>query len=92
MQALRLNKVGITLIVVLLLSIGSAVFFYVKLKNVSQQQAEQAKSAVAGNVVEEVSKLIILPKNEEPTVATVLDLEKVKDQPFLPRLRWGMLF
>ncbi len=89
MQTLRLNKFGIILVIVLLVSVGTSVFFYIKLKNISAQQLEQADAVGKGNVVEQVAKLVILPENEEPTVATVLDLEKVKDQPFFAKAKVG---
>lgn len=45
-------------------------------------QQEFAKQQVAV-VVAKVSKLMVLPADEEPVVATILDVEKLaKDQPF----------
>jgi|SRR3972149_6748079 len=38
--------------------------------------------AEADLIVSEVGKLISLPSDETPTIATVTDIEKVKDQPF----------
>lgn len=40
-------------------------------------------------LVETVGKLIVLPTNETPTVATVTDLDKLKDQPFFARAQKG---
>jgi len=40
-------------------------------------------------LVVEVGKLIELPADEKPTVATVTDLEKVKDQPFFRNAKNG---
>ena len=40
-------------------------------------------------LVEEVGKLIILPQNEQPTIATVSDLGKLKDQPFFVKAQIG---
>lgn len=33
-------------------------------------------------LIDEVGKIIILPQGEDPNVATVTDIEKLKDQPF----------
>jgi len=40
-------------------------------------------------LVGEVGKLISLPSDETPTVATVTDVEKVKDQPFFTNAQNG---
>ncbi len=40
-------------------------------------------------LVVEVGKLIALPSDEKPTVATVTDLDKVKDQPFFKNAKNG---
>ena len=34
------------------------------------------------NAVEKVGKLMVLPVGEQPTIATVVDPAKLKDQPF----------
>lgn len=53
------------------------------------QIAKVAKSVASPDenkeLVEKVGKLIILPANEEPTVATVSDLDKLKGQPFFAK-------
>ena len=36
----------------------------------------------AKKIVEQVAKLVILPENEDPTIATVTDPAKLSDQPF----------
>ena len=41
------------------------------------------------NLVEEVGKLIALPEDEKPTVATVTDVGAVKDQPFFAKAQNG---
>lgn len=45
----------------------------------SQSEAE------ARLLTERVAKLIVLPSNEIPTVATVTDVNKLKDQPFFEK-------
>lgn len=49
-----------------------------------QQAQEEIKRLVA-----EVGKLIQLPTGEEPTVATVTDIDKLKDQPFFQKAKNG---
>jgi len=45
---------------------------------------QDTKSLVAA-----VAQLIVLPEGEEPTIATVTDLEKLKDQPFFANAKIG---
>lgn len=69
---------------VVVVAVIAAVYFYQQytqaqflLKNptlVAQQQTNQ--------LVDQVGKLIELPKNEQPTIATVSDVSKLQDQPF----------
>lgn len=51
----------------------------------SQEQAQGEIDVL----VEEVGKLIALPADEAPTVATVTDVEKVKEQPFFKNAQNG---
>jgi len=43
----------------------------------------------ADRLVEEVGKLIVLPEDERPTIATVTDVDAVKDQPFFSKAQNG---
>lgn len=53
------------------------------LSSINQQQKETAA------LLEEVSKLMALPKDEAPTVATVSDIEKLKGQSFFKSAQNG---
>lgn len=69
----------------ILLIIGiSATLYTIKMQpqllGLSKGQADS--QAEADRTVEEVGKLIVLPTDEKPTIATVSDVEKVKEQPF----------
>ncbi|TXI87236.1 MAG: hypothetical protein E6Q36_07860 [Chryseobacterium sp.] len=67
---------------VLLIGLAAvAVYFYIQYQNIKKNPNQVAK-AETDALVAQVSKLIDLPKDETPTVATVLDKEKLKDQPF----------
>lgn len=81
------NKVIAILIVIAVLAIGSSVYFYREyaktqklLKNPTEATKEETRELVA-----KVEKLIELPTGEEPTVATVTDKKKVKDQQFFTK-------
>lgn len=52
------------------------------------QDSAQVQSDI-DSLVTEVGKLIVLPADERPTVATISDVEKVKDQPFFKNAQNG---
>ena len=83
----RKNSVNI-LIALTILGIGSASYFYYQYnalaKNPNKIAEQEVKSLVAM-----VGKLIVLPTDEAPTVATVADPEKLKDQPFFANAKKG---
>ncbi len=74
------------LVVVLALVGGFLLYQNQKTANKNTQQASQDE---VKKVVEEVGKLIDLPPGEVPTLATVVDISKLKDQPFFQKAKNG---
>lgn len=66
-------------------------YFYVQFRASQNQLANPtaASAKEARQLVGQVGKLMILPTSEEPTVATVTDLAKLKDQPFFAQAQNG---
>lgn len=80
----------ITVIIALALGAGAtlyAVKMYPQVLGLSKGQA-QAQAEV-DMLVSEVGKLIALPADEKPTIATVSDAEKVKEQAFFKNAKNG---
>jgi len=82
-----------TLLVGLLVIIGLAVaggYYYNKYNN-SQKEVkklsnpQEAARAEVNQVTSAVGKLVELPANETPTLATVTDASKLKSQPFFAK-------
>jgi len=48
-----------------------------------------AGAAEVKSLVKAVSRLMVLPEGETPTVATVTDLEQLRDQPFFAKAKVG---
>lgn len=78
------GNIVLGLLIGAVLALIPSYYFYTKyqqaqklLKNPQQVSAEQTKSVVAM-----VGKLIALPTDETPSLATVQDKTKLKDQPF----------
>ena len=78
----------VVLVVLILAILVAGIFFTVKYfqlrANPNQVSQEQTKS-----LTDKVGKLIALPNNETPTIATVQDKTKLKDQPFFKDAQQG---
>jgi hypothetical protein len=86
----KIKKFIIPTIIILLVLIlgGSTCYFYdqfTKLKQDPQKIARQETETL----IARVSRLIVLPEGEEPTIATVSDPERLKDQPFFAKAKVG---
>ena len=83
------NKKIIGIVIAVIIVIGIAVYVS-KNKSVVEgdPNTEQAQAEMQA-LVAEIGKLIELPKGENPTVATITDPEKLKDQPFFANAKNG---
>lgn len=84
-QTSKKSKLIITglLLLSLALLIGLGVVYrqYVQVKN-DPKTAQNAQQKQNDELIAKVGKLIALPKNEKPVIASVDDKTKLKDQPF----------
>src|SRR3989338_6828424 len=76
------------LVAVAVVAFGSAYYFYSEYSALKQNPNKLAQEETS-KLVAQVGKLIVLPEGEAPTVATVSDPEKLKDQPFFARAKKG---
>jgi len=72
---------NLILVIVLLIFIGLSGFLYYKLKKVENSKTVDTKEEIK-SLVDKVSRLYLIPQNEEPTIATVSDPQVLKDQSF----------
>jgi hypothetical protein len=87
----KLGKQQLLVVGVILLAIIPSVYFYMQYKKELSRSANPTQFATeeAKNLVALVSKLMNLPTEETPTVATVNDKEKLKNQPFFSKSENG---
>lgn len=78
----------IVCLVLFLAATGVAGYFYKELHDTKKDPSKAAQDEVK-SVVAEVEKLMVLPIGEEPTLATVTDPDKLKDQPFFTNAKQG---
>lgn len=73
------------LFTVVVFAAGFGAYWYGRVSNSSEALAERD----VRQTIEAVAKLMVLPDGEEPTVATVTDLEQLSAQPFFTNAKIG---
>ena len=79
--------IGLT--IVLVTAIGIAIYFYLQYQKTQDQLNKTTQSNVQAALIGEVGKLIVLPTSEQPTIATVSDVNRLKGQSFFAHARNG---
>ncbi len=82
---------SVLIILVLLVAVLPAFYFYNKSRIAEQKlnDPNTANQQVINAVVKKVSHLILLPTDEQPTLATISDASKTKGQPFFTNAKNG---
>lgn len=88
MSKLNAKTLLIGAAIVTILAIASAGYFYSEVRKLKQDPQLTAQEE-ATELVWKVSKLLLLPEGETPTVATVADPEALKDQAFFAKAQKG---
>jgi len=87
------SKFVIILVVILLIFSGYGVAYYFynqyKATKIVLDNPETASKNEVKEITDILAKIYDLPKDEEPSIATVLDVEKLKNQPFFARAQNG---
>ena len=81
MQKLINKKTVIILIILLVIGYGAAFYYFQQYKRLTMDPNAVAKQETA-QLVAAVSKLILLPTGEAPSIATVENKEKLASEPF----------
>lgn len=74
------------MLVLLVLALGGGFAYYFQKANTDPNKVAQEELS---EIVEKVGRLIVLPEGETPTLATVSDPEKLRDQTFFARAKTG---
>jgi hypothetical protein len=78
----------VILVLLLLLALGAAGYFFYQ-NHLLTKNTSAANQAEADKIIAAVGKLIYLPQDEKPTVATVADPQALKSQPFFAQAEVG---
>lgn len=73
------------LVVIAIAGLALGGFYYYKYQQLKNTSPGAAGQAEAKDLVTKVSRLMILPSGELPTIATISDQSKLKDQPFFAK-------
>ncbi len=84
----RQKFVNIILVSIAIIALGFGGYFYYKLKNIETNSPENIQKQT-DDLLSKVAKLTLIPAGEEPTVATVSDPNKLKDQSFFKQSQKG---
>ena len=79
----------IGLALTLLAAVGTAIYFYMQYQRAQTELTKTTQSNEQAALIAEVGKLIVLPTNEQPTIATVSDVNRLKNQSFFTHARDG---
>lgn len=72
-------------------ALGGSIYFFMQYQNTQALLKDPSKASAEKSklLVEEVGKLMVLPANEAPQVATVSDVNKLKQQAFFAQAKNG---
>jgi hypothetical protein len=73
---------------IIALLIGGLVYFYQRYQMIKNNPSIITKEEIK-TVIEAISQFMELPTDEEPTIATVTDIQKLKDQEFFKKAQNG---
>jgi len=76
------------LILIAVLGVGAAYYYNSQLGKYKKNPQQFAQEEVA-SVVDKVKQIMILPEGEQPTLATVADPSRLKEQPFFAKAKVG---
>ncbi len=76
----KLKNIIMTIVLIIALSLSG--YLYYKLNNLQKNTDGKQETQEAQDLLAKVAKLYLIPTGEEPTVATVSDPMKLKDQAF----------
>lgn len=90
----QIKRLYIVMAVLFVLLLGGAIFAGLQYKSLKDENArlsnpEESAKVETQKLKEEVAKLVDIPMDEEPTIASVVDASKLQDQPFFAKAENG---
>lgn len=82
--SMRPTRLITVLVILLLIATGGAIYFYKQAQAGKKDPQKDLQQTITS-----VGKLMVLPSDEVPTLATVSDPDKLKDQAFFANAQMG---
>lgn len=91
MKFFRLLKSSplLQIIAALIITLAGFTFYFYNQANKLKQNPQNASELEVKSLVEEIGKIMVLPKNETPTIATVSDPQALKSREFFVDAKKG---
>ncbi len=89
MKKLNFNKILLIILAVLAIAGILLAAYYYREYRMLKANPQAASEEEVRSIVAEIGKIMDLPNDEEPSLATILDKEKIKDQPFFKNAENG---
>lgn len=83
------KKYTVHVLVIAVLSAGASAYYFYNEASVLKKDPNKVSREETTNLVAQVGRLIVLPEGEMPTIATVVDPDKLKNQAFFARAKTG---
>ena len=83
----RVNLIGILSVLLIFTSIMN-IYFYHTLSGIKKDPQKVVREETQ-RMLAKIAKLLVLPEDEQPTIAVVSDPELLKDQPFFAKAEKG---
>ncbi len=87
-ESTKTRNIFFSLLGLLVIGLIVIAYMYTQINTLKKSPEEVAKNEVA-DIIEKVGKLTVLPTDEEATVATVTNLDRLKDQAFFANAQIG---
>ncbi|MDO8495530.1 MAG: hypothetical protein Q7S32_03340 [bacterium] len=84
-----LKKNFVYVLLLLVVALGASTFYFYRQYSVFAKDSQALNEKEVKSLVAQVGKLVVLPEGEDPTVATVTEPEKLRDQPFFSKSQKG---
>lgn len=85
----NLKKFFAPVLIILVLGFAGLSFLFYQKFNALKENPQKIAQEEVRALVARVGQLLVLPEGEDPTVATVQEPERLKDQPFFAKAKKG---
>ncbi len=83
----KFSLLGKIIILLLFVFLFTSIFLYIKLSRLENNNLITNEESLT--VEEKISKIVVLPEGEEPTIFQITNIEQIKNEPFFTNAKLG---